>query len=399
MSANPVVDLSVLAPPVPVVPALRVETVSDFDALLALEPAWNTLLDEAGIAHPFLRHEWIRTWWESFGQGKRLHVVVVWAGSEPVGIAPLMICREPMYGLRVRRLQLIANVHTQRSDFIVGRWKDRVYPAIWECLASQRALWDVLVLPQLPVGSPTLDRLPALAVRSGFRVGTWRGPDSPRLRLTGTWDDYFNGLDRKHRSNLRNRLKRLSALGPVAMEVVTDGPALLPALEEGLRIEAAAWKGQAGTAIGCHAELRRFYGGFAARAAAAGWLRLHFLTVGGRRIAFGYWLCYQKKLYLLKPGYDPEYARYSPFNLLCSMVLREAFASGIRVHDFLGASDTWKRDWTPEAKAHFWLFVFGGGPRARLLRVAKFRVVPQVKRVVQACARLAGQRQDGVPAP
>ena len=398
MSAHPVSDLAVLVAP-PAVPALSVDTVSDFDSLLALEPAWNRLLDEAGIGHPFLRHEWIRTWWECFGAGKRLHVLVVRAGSELVAIAPLMLSREPMYGLPVRRLQLIGNVHTQRADFIVGRWKDKAYRAIWECLSGQRALWDVLVLPQVPAGSPTLERLPALAAQDGFRTGTWRGPDSPRLRLTGSWDDYFSGLDRKHRANLRNRLKRLESLGSVEVEVVAEGPRVDPALDEGLRIEAAAWKGKAGTAIGCHPELRRFYRDLAARAAAAGWLRLHFLTVAGRRIAFGYWLCYNQKLYLLKPGYDPDYARYSPFNLLCQKVLREAFAAGIRVQDFLGAPDPWKRDWTQDVRPHYWLFVFGGGPRARLLNVVKFTLVPRVKRVVRACARFAGRSRPGVPAP
>ena len=40
----------------------------------------------------------------------------------------------------------------------------------------------------------------------------------------------------------------------------------------------------------------------------SGWLRLLFLTVGGRRIATSYASCYQDRLFFFKTGYDPEYA-------------------------------------------------------------------------------------------
>jgi CelD/BcsL family acetyltransferase involved in cellulose biosynthesis len=406
MSADPIPDVA-RSPRVTTatLATLRVDTVSDYDSLVALQPVWDRLLEEAVVDHPFLRHDWIRTWWECFGEGKRLHVLVVRLAGEPIAIAPLMLCRERFLGLEVRRLRLIANVHTQRGGFIIGRRPELAYRAIWECLTAQRETWDVLILPQLPAGSPTLDRLPPLAARDGFRVGSWRAPDSPYLPLAGTWDAYFNRLARKHRSNLRNRLKRLARLGPVELEVVGEGPQVGPALKEGLDIEAASWKGRAGTAIGCHPDLRRFYSVLAQRAAARGWLRLQFLTVAGRRIAFAYSLCLNRKLYLLKPGYDPAYSPYSPSNLLCYLVLREAFASGILAYDFLGADDPWKRNWTAEARPHFWLFVFGDAPRARLLYFIKFRLLPWLKRAYRAwsvpAARLRllsappGDRSDG----
>lgn len=365
-------------------PAMVVETVSDYEALLALGPAWNRLVDEAEIDHPFLRHEWIVTWWESFGTGKQLHVLVVKANGEPVAIAPLMLWRGPLYGLMVRRLELIANVHSQRADFIVGRWADEVYRALWDCLARQRGMWDVLVLPQLPAGSPTLTSLPRLAAVDGCRSGIWPSTDSPCLSLRGTFEAYLGGLARKHRSNLRNRLKRLGQVGEVALEVVSHGPQLGEAFEEGLRLEALAWKGRAGTAIRCHSELHLFYGRLAARAARRDWLRLHFLTVGARRIAFAYMLCFKKRLFLLKPGYDPAYAAYSPSSLLLYMVLCGAFAAGIDAFEFLGEKDAWKLDWTSAVRPHSWLFVFTDTPRSRLLHFAKFRLLPRIKRVWRA---------------
>lgn len=391
MSASLTTELPVAlrSADLPAASRLQVDTVSEYDALLKLEPVWNRLVDEAGIDHPFLSHEWIRTWWECFGAGKQLHVLVVKAGGEPIAIAPLMLGRNWRYGLNVRWLQLIANAHTQRSDFIVGCRADAAYRAIWKRLTADEALWDVLVMPQVPAGSATLERLPALVDDDGFRLGLWRPAASPWVSVSGTWDTYLNSLSAKHRSNLRNRFRRLEQLGPVALEVVTQNG---PALEDGLRLEAAAWKGQAGTAIICRPDQRSFYTRLAACAAERGWLRLHFLTVGGRRIAFGYSLCYKKKLYLLKPGYDPAFAPYSPSNLLCYMVLREAFGSGgIQAYDFLGTADAWKREWAVQTRPHFRLIAFGNTPRGRALHFVKVRLMPLFKRMGSACPSLAAR--------
>jgi CelD/BcsL family acetyltransferase involved in cellulose biosynthesis len=373
-------------------PALRVETVRDLAGLVALGPTWDRLLESAGIDHPFLTHEWIVTFWECFGGGE-LQVLVVRDGGEAVAIAPFMLVAARFYGLSVRRLQLIGNVHVQRADFIVARGAERAYEAIWEHLERQRPRWDVLVLPQLPAGSATLERLPRLARARGARCGAWVSTRSPWVRVEGTWDEYLAGLPRKHRGNLRNRMKRLTALGEVELEVVTGGPQMEEALARGLDLEAAAWKGQAGTAIRCIPERQRFYTRLAARAAERGWLRLQFLRVGGRRIAFGYALCVGDTLYLLKPGYDPAYAAYSPSNLLCSMVLRDAFATGLRAYDLLGDDDGWKLDWTQEVRPHSWLFVFARGVHGRLLHWLKFVAVPVVKQARAAWrARLAARR-------
>ena len=109
--------------------------------------------------------------------------------------------------------------------------------------------------------------------------------------------------------------------------------------------------------------------------ARGGWLRLNFLTIDGCRIAFHYSVRSANKLYLLKPGYDPRYARYSPSNLLCYHVLQDGFRHGLVEYDFLGASDPWKLDWTKETRPHHWLYVFSDALRGRLLYQAKFHLI------------------------
>jgi CelD/BcsL family acetyltransferase involved in cellulose biosynthesis len=381
-------------------PICRVEVVTDYHALVALRSVWTGLAGEAGLDHPFLSHEWLCAWWESFGAGRELRVLLAKTADRVIGIAPLMLCRDRMYGLEVRRLQSIHNDHTPRADFIVGGEHREAYDALWTHLRGTRASWDVLQLSQLPAGSGTLALLPPLAARDGFRWGCWRSADSPYLPLHDTWDSYLTRLTSRHRCNLRNRLKRLGQLGEVALRDVSSlDNGGLDALEEGWWLEAAAWKGRAGTAIASRPELRQFYTRVAQRSAERGWLRLHFLTVAGRPIAFGYSLCYERRLYLLKPGYDPAYAPYSPSNLLCYLVLREAFRSGLVEYDFLGDEDDWKCQWTDDRRPHYWLFVFSDHARARLLHYVKFRLLPWLKQthVYRTIREPAGSRTERRP--
>ena len=363
----------------PITTACQVEAVTSYAALVALGPAWTSLAHQAALPHPFLSHEWVCAWWEAFGAGRELRVLLATAEGRIVGIAPLMLSRARMYGLELRCLQSIHNEHTPRADFLVASGHPEAYEAIWAYLRRTTASWDVLLLAQLSAGAETLEQLPRLAARDGFRAGLWRSNGSPYLSLRESWDGYFARLDARHRRNLRNRLKRLNRLGEVALRSVSSLENGVGALEDGLRIEAAAWKGRAGTAISSRPELRRFYTRLAQKSAERGWLRLQFLTVAGRPIAFGYFLRYERNIYLLKPGYDPAFAVYSPCNLLCYMVLREAFGSDVAEYDFLGDDDLWKRQWTGEVRLHYWLFVFPDRLRPRLLHFAKFRALPWLK--------------------
>jgi len=257
----------------------------------------------------------------------------------------------------------------------VARAHREVFQLLGKYLSDRGGLWDVMEMHQLAEGSRTLDELRATAENAGFPTGIWRSDASPYLPLEGsTADEYFASLGSKHRSNMRNRAKRLGKLGRVDMEVVTGERGLATALEDGFAIEAAAWKGQAHTAMRSDEAVRRFYTRLGHTAAQAGWLRLQFLTLDGRRIAFGYSLVYARKHYLLKAGYDPAFAPYSPFNLLCERLLRAAFEENLTEFDFLGADAEWKMRWTRSVRPHYWLFVFGRDARARFLHWTKFRL-------------------------
>src|SRR5204863_8646487 len=175
----------------------------------------------------------------------------------------------------------------------------------------------------------------------------------------------------------------------IDVEVITEEEHVREDMQDGLRIEAAAWKGERGTAIASDPAVTEFYIRLAERQADAKQLRLSFLRMGGKRISFSYILCSDNKLYGVKIGYDPEFHTYSPGNMLLNLILQDACANGLAEYDFLGVDDEWKMDWTDSTRGHRWLFLFRNNLSMRVLRYLKFTFMPKVKlQLVRLCTSL-----------
>ena len=358
---------------------LTTEVITDYETFVRLEDEWNDVVTRARVPHPFLRHEWFHTWWDCFGTGRTLRIVLVRRDGRIIAIAPLMFEQVHMYGLPIRKLDLLHNDHTPRADFIVAEQHGQAHEAIWDVLHTDDE-WDLVQLSRLPIGSPTLDAVASLARRDNRTTGTWRGDVSPYLLLSGTWDNYHASLPAKFRSNLRNRLTRLAKLGEPRLEILDSAEAIAGGREDALRLEASGWKRESGTSICSEPSVWHFYTLLSERATSRGWLRLMFLNVGGRRIATSYGSRFDNRLFLLKTGYDPQYATCSPFKLLTYFAIQAAYAEGLSEVDFLGDAEPWKLEWTHTSRPHDWLFVFSDSVRARLLHSVKFQVMPELKR-------------------
>lgn len=357
----------------------QVVVVADLDSLRSLQMPWDELVDAADIDHPFLYHTWLCTWWECFGSQNELYVLLVKRGENLVAAMPLMRTTLSLYGQRVRCLQSFYNWHTPRSDIIVARGHEASYAILWHHLQTQVHDWDVLMLPQVPSGSAGLAAFQSMAQHSKYLTGIWHGEESPYVPIQGTWEAYTKQLSSHHRAT-RRRLRNLRRLGSTEVEVVTQSEELERALRDGFRIEAAAWKRQVGTAIVSDREVENFYRLLARRFAQQDKLRLQFLNACGQRIAFAYVLEFRNKLFVLKSGYDPDYAAYSPGNVLCHLILQDCFQRRVQEYDFLGANDAWKRVWSRHTRRHEWLFIFAPRARLRWLYRAKFQWIPALRR-------------------
>jgi CelD/BcsL family acetyltransferase involved in cellulose biosynthesis len=165
---------------------------------------------------------------------------------------------------------------------------------------------------------------------------------------------------------------------------VADGSERLEGLlSEGFQIEQSGWKGEHGTAINSSPRRRRFYREVAQWAGERGWLRLAFLRLDGRTIAFDLCLEANRVHFLLKTGYDHDYEKFGPGMILRSMMLERAFSGSIDTYEFLGtivgANNRWKLDWTRNHHTRLRFQAFAASPTA-LAAWSAFRFAPAISR-------------------
>ena len=185
---------------------------------------------------------------------------------------------------------------------------------------------------------------------------------SPYVELDGSWEEFEAALPSKRRTELRRRRRRLEELGSCRFQCADGSEQLDELVAEGIEVEAAGWVGRHGTAIAVEPHAREFYEQIAEWAAEKGCLRLFFLRLDGKAIAFAFCLADAKSLYVLKIGFDPAYARYGPGHLLTQEMLAYAFGAGLRTYEFLGHLEPYKLAWTQKLRDRLRVQAFPSTP-------------------------------------
>ena len=70
---------------------LAIEEVNNIEEFQALKEQWNLLLEQCSDNNIFLAWEWLFTWWQYFGNDKKLRILLIKEGNNIIGIAPFML--------------------------------------------------------------------------------------------------------------------------------------------------------------------------------------------------------------------------------------------------------------------------------------------------------------------
>jgi len=354
------------------------------EAVEAVRDEWDRLADRTG-AVPFLRPGWIEAWWRAFGAGR------------------LEVLREEGEG-RIRALLPVRHRHGAVTS--PSNWHSPGFGVLREDQPAGVALLAELFArrpAQVSLGflgalGPGLDELTGAAETAGYRCLQRTLERSPFVTVDGDWEGYERSLDRSMRSDLRRCRRRLEELGRVVLDVEHD----TAHLDEALAVESLGWKRKAGTAIVSAQQTACFYTEVARWAAASGRLRLIFLRVDGRPVAFHLALEDNRTYFPLKGGFDPAFHAQSPGRLLIHATLERAFAVGLRRYEFLGGSDAYKLRWATETYDRVLFQAFAPGPVGRGRWVAFAYGRPLAKRAVgelrrRRAALAPGRRRPARP--
>jgi CelD/BcsL family acetyltransferase involved in cellulose biosynthesis len=329
---------------------------------------WDRLALVAGT--PFLTHAWLQCWRSAFGRGDPAWLLLLDRDGS---------LRAGAFFLRLRgRLISAANVHS-------GDWN-----ALARDEQARAELWSQMVglgcarvqLQAMPERAPGTRSVCQRLRDGGYRVVEAPGPSCPWLRLPDSWELLMARTSSGLRSQLQRRRRALQRSGSLAFRTVAGGPTLDAELDGFFALEAAGWKGRAGTAIVSRRSTERLYREFAHAAAERGWLRLNLLELDGALVAASYDCVFAGEAYLLKTTFSEPHGRFSPGLVLLADVLRSCIERQVRSYDFLGEPDAYKTRWTSERRPRTQIYAYRG--LARPGYAYRRRLRPLLKRVRDA---------------
>lgn len=199
--------------------------------------------------------------------------------------------------------------------------------ALMRYLLGSRDLPHTLRLPLLPLDGPCYAALAEACRLTGSGLSLYERWVRP-VMIPQAGDDMERYLRRALGSHYKKRMQQFRAVtkhGALTFRR-SRGRAALDALDSFLALEAAGWKGEAGTAIAClpadAAYIRRMAELFAGEDA----LQIDTLLLDGQVLAMGLLVESGDRRHFVKIAYDEEQARHSPGRTLTIAMLQADLA-------------------------------------------------------------------------
>ena len=335
---------------------------------------WDALADSTPWASPFSRHCVQRAWWDAYGATAHDQTLVIVDEAAPetlVGIVPLMHRHELEPGDVAARTTLrhqagppLRAVPESATAVFFGASYHADYatvlaapadlPAVCEAVADALATtdhssWDVVDLRRLRAGDPATDALTnafdRAAQKAGWFVTREQEDVCPVVTLAPGMDyeGYLATLDKKERHEIRRKVRRAEAAGPVALErsanPIDDLDAFIDLHQKRWGAEGLFPPTKGGAAS------RRFFAGLFEDCTPSGIVDLSFLSVGGRRIAAGVTFDDGEAVYYYNAGVDPDARELSPGVVMVACYIQRAIELGRTRLDFLRGNEPYKYEW------------------------------------------------------
>lgn len=318
-----------------------IRTSSEFEALSV---EWNALLQHSASHVPFLRHEYLFTWWNTLGGGEwpagELFIVTARnAAGTLEGIAPLFFAPN-----REGQPALMFLGSIEISDYLdVICPPDRLAEFLKGLLdfitGPQAPAWQMLDLYNLPESSPTLPALEQAIHPEQMDCRRELLQHCPAIPLPGDFETYLDGLDKKQRHEIRRKMRRAeSNEPPVEWHAVADEQALEAGMEEFFRLMSTDPEKEAFLTTAMRKQMT-----LSAKAAFQnGWLQLVFATVGPQKAAAYLNFDFENRIYVYNSGFDPHFRDLSLGWVLLGSLIRWAIENGREQFDFMRGDEEYK---------------------------------------------------------
>jgi len=338
-------------------------TITPFQGLKGLESLkddWNNIVSGMPRRHFFHLWEWYHSYLQCLEPNPDCMLFFLFRkGETPVAVLPLQVAKISLGGLKLKALAFPSHNHLLLCD-LIGKPEALNLPLLQvlnQHLRAQGQSWDVIHLPHLLEDACTL---PVVKNHPPPRFLLKQEGRCDFMDATATYESFLSGLSKNFRRSLKRARQHLDELPGVQFTFTQNGPELEERFEAFLDVEASGWKGAqgVGTAIKLHPNLRSFYHSLTQALSASGKVSINTLSADGKCIAAQFCLLLDHTVYILKIGYDENYKRYAPGNLLVDLFLKQSMEAGAIKNMNLITDAAWHADWKPKSYDKFKLDIF-----------------------------------------
>ncbi len=297
---------------------MTIEIIQSESDFLNLKNEWNAHLIKSASHVPFLRHEYLTSWWSTLGGGEweEGELLILTSRDQTnllQGIAPFFLENQRILFLGSHQifdyLDLIAGPDTL-TDFV-----NELFGFL---LSAESPSWQVLDLFNLPEDSPTIPLLHQASESNGWSLKQEVLQPAPSLNLPGSWEEYLNQLDDRYRHEIERKNRRAeNYFLPVNWYIVEDEGQLDQELESFLELMAHNPEKESFLTGKMITQMKSS----AREAFLAGWLQLAFLTVGDIKAAGYLNFDYNGKIWVYNSGINPMFENISPGWVLLSKII------------------------------------------------------------------------------
>src|ERR1051325_7190990 len=270
---------------------LKVEKVTEVQAFQALKDEWNTLLENSASNTLTLTHEWLSTWWEIFGEGRELCILVARDDGKLVGMAPMLKRTVQHYGvLPFHRIEFLASgeeeadeICSEYLDFILLRGREgEVLESLLGYLCGKDSEWDEILLTNMAGDSVNLPLVKSFCETFGINLRQVHNEMSIFLPLTTSFEEVVKNVGVHFRRRIRQDRKTFAAYGG-EFRLITCRRGFEQSFASLVELHQERWTARGDRGVFASDKFMRFHRAFAAKAIDKGWLRLYLALKEGRR--------------------------------------------------------------------------------------------------------------------
>jgi len=326
---------------------VKITRITDPKQFHTLREQWNNLLRNSPENNPFMTFEWLSTWWDVFGEGKKLCVLLVEDREELVAIAPFYSHTRRIAGVSLREICLLGNqrVGSDFLGFIIKKGHDRNVLAAIGTELNHEPHWDRLALDDVDGDSPLLQYFHNLGKSTGCYVSQRPASTCPAMTLPATWDEFMGQPDKIFKRIVqRECVKKLHKRHQVELLLSVGDQPLAPWLQTLFELHTDRWHsaGQAGAFD--DNRMKEFYSRVSALFNQCGWLRLSALRVDGKVDVMEYGVVYGETYYSLQGGCSAIGLELKAGHVLQYHIF-ESLVGHIHEFRFLRGAERYKYQW------------------------------------------------------